>query len=60
MKFIYQYLIKAFNDFIHFEIIYNNEFLFDIRLSETFNKNVDNIFVFIIKANVINLIIARF
>ena len=36
MNLIYQNLIKSFNDFIHFEIIYDNGFLFDIRLSETF------------------------
>ena len=36
MHFIYQSLIKSLDDFIHFKIIYNNEFLFDIRLNETF------------------------
>ena len=60
MNLIYQNLIKSFNNFIHFEIIYNNEFLFDTRLSETFKKNFINIFVFIIETNAINSIIARF
>ena len=36
MNFVYQNLIKSFNDFIHFEIVYDNEFLFNIYLNETF------------------------
>ena len=60
MNFIYQNLIKSFNDFIHFKIIYNNEFLFNARLNETFEKNFINIFIFIIKTNTINSIITRF
>ena len=60
MHFIYQNLIKSLDDFIYFEIIYNNEFLFDARLNETFQKSFINIFVFIIKTNAINSIIARF
>ena len=38
MNFIYQYLIKTFDDFIYFEIICDNEFLFNFRLNETFKK----------------------
>ena len=60
MNFIYQCLIKTLNNFIYFEIIYNNKFLFDIRLSETFKKNINNVFIFIIKTNAINSIIAKF
>ena len=60
MYFIYQNLIKSFNDFIYFEIIYNNEFLFNIRLSEIFKKDFINIFIFIIETNTINSIIAKF
>ena len=60
MNLIYQSLIKSLNDFIHFEIIYSNEFLFDIRLNEIFKKDFINIFVFIIKTNTINLIIVKF
>ena len=60
MNFIYQCLIKALDDFIHFKIIYDNEFLFDVRLNEAFKKDVNNIFIFIIKTNAINSIIARF
>ena len=60
MNFIYQNSIKSFNDFIHFEIIYNNEFLFNARLNEIFKEDFINIFVFIIKTNTINSIIARF
>ena len=60
MNFIYQNLIKSLDDFIHFEIIYNNEFLFDIRLNETFKKNFIDIFIFIIETNTINSIISRF
>ena len=60
MTFVYQSLIKSFDDFIHFEIVYNNEFLFDVRLSEIFKKGFINIFVFIIEANMINSIIAKF
>ena len=53
-------MIKSLNGFIYFEIIYNNKFLFDVRLSEIFKKGFINIFVFIIEMNVINLIIAKF
>ena len=60
MNFIYQSLIKSFNDFIHFEIIYNNELLFDIHLNEIFKKDFINVLIFIIKTNAINSIIARF
>ena len=60
MSFIYQCLIKAFDDFIHFEIVCDNEFLFDVRLNEIFKKDVNDIFVFIIEMNAINSIIARF
>ena len=60
MNFIYQCLIKALDGFIHFEIICDNEFLFDVRLNEAFKKDVDDVFVFIIETNAINLIIARF
>ena len=60
MNFIYQYLIKTFDDFIYFEIIYDNEFLFNFRLNETFKKDVNDIFVFIIEMNTINSIIIRF
>ena len=60
MNLIYQNLIKSLDGFIHFEIIYNNEFLFNIHLNETFKKNFINIFVFIIKTNAINSIIAKF
>ena len=60
MNFIYQDLIKSLDDFIHFEIIYDNKFLFNIRLNEIFQKGFINIFVFIIKTNTINSIIARF
>ena len=60
MNFIYQYLIKTFDDFIYFEIIYNNKFLLDARLNEIFKKCVNNIFIFIIKTNAKNSIIAKF
>ena len=60
MNLIYQNLIKSLDDFIHFEIVYNNEFLFDIRLNKIFKKNFINIFVFIIEMNMINSIIMRF
>ena len=60
MNFIYQNLIKSLDDFIHFKIIYNNEFLFDVRLNETFKKNFINIFIFIIETNTINSIIMKF
>ena len=60
MHFIYQNLIKSFDDFIYFEIIYNNEFLFNVYLNEIFKKDFINIFVFIIETNAINSIIARF
>ena len=53
-------MIKCLNDFIHFEIIYNNKFLFNTRLNEIFKKNFINIFVFIIETNTINSIIAKF
>ena len=60
MYFIYQSLIKSLDDFIHFEIIYDNEFLFNARLNEIFKKDFINIFIFIIEANAINSIIAKF
>ena len=60
MNFVYQSLIKSFNDFIYFEIICDNEFLFNVRLNETFKKNFINIFVFIIETNAINSIIMKF
>ena len=60
MNFIYQSLIKSLDDFIYFEIVYNNEFLFDIRLNEIFKKEFINIFVFIIEMNAINSIITKF
>ena len=60
MNFIYQNLIKSLDDFIHFKIICDNEFLFDVHLNETFQKGFINIFVFIIETNAINLIIAKF
>ena len=60
MHFIYQNLIKSFNDFIYFEIIYNNEFLFNVYLNEIFKKGFINIFVFIIKIKIINSIIIKF
>ena len=56
---IHQCLIKALDDFIYFEIVYNNEFLFDARLSETLKKDINNIFIFIIETNAINLIIIK-
>ena len=40
MNFIYQNLIKSLDDFIYFEIVYNNKFLFDARLSEIFKKKL--------------------
>ena len=60
MHLIYQSLIKSLNDFIHFEIICDNEFLFNAHLNETFKKNFINIFIFIIETNAINSIIAKF
>ena len=60
MNFVYQSLIKSLDDFIYFEIVYNSEFLFDARLNETFKKDFINILVFIIEANAIDSIIARF
>ena len=60
MNFIYQSLIKSFNDFIYFEIIYNKEFLLNVRLNEIFKKDFIIIFVFIIEMNAINSIIAKF
>ena len=36
MNFVYQSLIKSFDDFIYFEIVYNNEFLLNARLNKTF------------------------
>ena len=60
MHFIYQNLIKSLDDFIYFEIIYNNKFLFNAHLSEAFQKNFINIFVFIIEINIINSIIIKF
>ena len=60
MNLIYQNLIKSFDDFIHFEIIYNNEFLLNARLNETFKKDFINILIFIIETNAINSIIAKF
>ena len=60
MNLIHQNLIKLFDDFIHFGIIYDNEFLFNAHLSEIFQKNLINILVFIIETNTINSIIARF
>ena len=60
MNFVYQSLIKSFNDFIYFEIICDNEFLLDAHLNETFKKSFINVFVFIIETNAINSIIARF
>ena len=53
-------MIKSLDDFIHFKIIYNNEFLFNAQLNETFKKDFINIFVFIIETNIINSIIAKF
>ena len=53
-------MIKSLDDFIYFEIIYNNEFLFNVRLNEIFKKDFINIFVFIIKTNAINSIIMKF
>ena len=46
MHFIYSTLIKAFDDFIYFEIIYNNEFLLNVRLSEIFKKKTLIIYSF--------------
>ena len=60
MNFIHQSLIKSLDDFIHFEIICDNEFLFDTRLNETFQKDFINVLVFIIKTNAIDSIIASF
>ena len=60
MNLVHQCLIKTFDDFIYFEIIYNNKFLFNIWLNKIFKKNVNNIFVFIIETNIINSIIIRF
>ena len=60
MYFIHQNLIKSLDDFIYFEIICDNEFLFDVNLSEIFKKDFINIFVFIIETNAINSIIAKF
>ena len=60
MNYIYQSLIKSFDDFIYFKIVCDNEFLFNIRLNETFKKDFINIFIFIIEINTINSIIAKF
>ena len=60
MNFIHQSLIKSLGDFIHFGVVYDNEFLLDARLSEAFQKDFIDIFIFIIEMNTINSIIARF
>ena len=60
MNLVYQNLIKSLDDFIHFEIICDNEFLFNVRLNETFKKGFINIFIFIIETNIINSIITKF
>ena len=36
MNFVYQSLIKSLNGFIYFEIVCDNEFLFDAHLNEAF------------------------
>ena len=46
MHFIYQNLIKSFDDFIYFKIICDNEFLFNVRLNEIFKKKTLLIYSF--------------
>ena len=49
-----------FDNFIYFEIVCDNKFLFNIQLNEIFKKGVNDIFIFIIEMNAINSIIMRF